>query len=652
MTPPQSSPVRFTRAKTILFSITPAFLLLLLAGIAEVGLRLLADTSSLHLVEPYTYDGQQWLRVNRSYLERYFPANSPLIPELKPTIVHPTKDPNEVRIVCLGESSMFGTPYHYGATTPAILRKQLRHLFPGREITVVNLGASAINSNVIADFVPQTLELQPDVVLIYTGHNEFYGPDGVGASWLQKTFPFLRHAKYTLQDLMLVRILQHWLRVRWLAENPGAEQNLMRQVSEGSHIRAGSADEARIVSTFATNLHDILLFYKREHIPVIVSDIVSNLLFPPFVSDPLPSGAIAAPGSHGIDSLLQLRRADTTNAAINFAIGSWYTTNGETDRGRSYLEQARDDDLLKFRAPSAINTVIHNVCASTETPCVSAVRLFDSVSVGGIPGGDLFWEHLHPRAIGYYHLADLFLKEIFDRRLLPASNPDSAFASRLPFDIGQLSISWLDLALGDISAEAITGRWPFDRYHIQTVVFQSADTVLQHIALEVYSNQRTWNDGILRTAEWFGRHGRLREAQTSYEAILEEYPRAYLVRYLLANLLRDQNKTREAEAQYRSVLQTNPSYAFAHAELGLLLINDGNFADAEQELLRAVDLTEHDPKAPPTLRASAYYGLAAIRANQGQFDKALQFAVASLRIAPSYAAALQLQQKILRVTKR
>jgi tetratricopeptide (TPR) repeat protein len=274
------------------------------------------------------------------------------------------------------------------------------------------------------------------------------------------------------------------------------------------------------------------------------------------------------------------------------------------------------------------------------------------VSVGGIPGSDLFWEHLHPRAIGYYHLADIFLKEILDRKLLPSSNPDSTFASRIPFDVDQLSISWLDIALGDISAIAITRRWPFDRYEIRTMVFNDADTALQNLTLQVYRNQRTWNDGILRTAEWFEQHKALREAQTSYEAILEEYPRAYLVRYLLANLLRDQHKTQEAETQYRLVLQTNPSYSFAHVELGLLLINDGNFGVAEQELSRAVDLTEHDPKTPPTLRASAYYGLAAIRANQGQFDKALQLVDASLQMAPTYAAALQLRQQILHVTKR
>ena len=90
------------------------------------------------------------------------------------------------------------------ANIPGIVRKQLRHLAPDREIEVVNFGASAINSNVIADLAPEMVAYAPDVVLVYMGHNEFYGPDGVGAIWLEKTIPFLTGWKYALRGLRLV----------------------------------------------------------------------------------------------------------------------------------------------------------------------------------------------------------------------------------------------------------------------------------------------------------------------------------------------------------------------------------------------------------------------------------------------------------------
>ena len=67
------------------------------------------------------------------------------------------KNQNSLRVLCLGESSMFGVPFQYAATIPALVRKQLRHLYPDLDIEVVDLGASAINSNVIREMVPHFL---------------------------------------------------------------------------------------------------------------------------------------------------------------------------------------------------------------------------------------------------------------------------------------------------------------------------------------------------------------------------------------------------------------------------------------------------------------------------------------------------------------
>ena len=646
-----------TRRKAFFFSITPALVLLFLAAVLELGLRVFGDSSFAHLVNPYSYDGMQWLRVNRSYLGKYFPASSPLIPEFKPTIVHAEKDSGEFRLLCLGESSMFGTPYQYGATIPAILQKQLRHLSPTREITVINLGASAINTNVIADIVPQTLELKPDAVLIYTGHNEFYGPDGVGASWLERTLPFLVPVKYALRDLRIVHAIQQWLRAASMSENRGAEQNMMRQVSEGAHVRAGSSEERRILGIFDRNLHRILEFYRQARIPVIVSDVASNLLFPPFVSDSCASPdsirqALQPTGSpRMLQSLLHVRSTDTACALLDFSIGTLLLRGGDSSRALPYFEKARDEDLLKFRAPSVINTTIRAVCEETGTPCISAVRTFDSLSPGHIPGYNFFWEHLHPRPTGYYQIADLFLKELLTLRILPSANPDSMFSQRLPCDPHQLSISWLDLALGDLSVQALTGRWPFEHFKTGTLSFDGADTALQHIALEVYANRLGWNEGNLRTAEWFIAHGEMIEARTSYEAILEEYPRAYAVRYLLANLLRNQGLIAPAERQYRMIIQTDANYPFARVELGLLLINDGALTEAQRQLTVALALADRGITLTNSLRASAYYGLSAIAANRGDFGEALRLVDESLHLDPSYGAAAALRQRILQASK-
>ncbi|HAL55785.1 MAG TPA: hypothetical protein DCP63_04730, partial [Bacteroidetes bacterium] len=194
--------------KNLLLSLASIAVLALLLLAAEMILRYTSPSLDDPLVREVVYDGIEWYQVNRSYLKKYFSPTDPLIPELKPSLFKKTKDENLFRIVCLGGSSMFGTPYQMTATIPGMVRKQLRHLYRKKEIEVVNLAASAINSNVIADFAPRLVEFDPDLVLIYMGHNEVYGPDGVGAAGLEKVFPFITPMKYRFRELRSVAMIR------------------------------------------------------------------------------------------------------------------------------------------------------------------------------------------------------------------------------------------------------------------------------------------------------------------------------------------------------------------------------------------------------------------------------------------------------------
>ena len=119
-----------SRGKRILFSLLPAALLLLALVAAELAVRRTSPSASAPLVLTATYDGIEWNVVNRAHLKKYFPASSPLIPELKPSLFRARKIPGTLRVFCLGSSSMYGTPYDMTANIPGFVRKQLRHLRP------------------------------------------------------------------------------------------------------------------------------------------------------------------------------------------------------------------------------------------------------------------------------------------------------------------------------------------------------------------------------------------------------------------------------------------------------------------------------------------------------------------------------------------
>ncbi len=145
---------KLSRGKLLLFSVIPAAVLLVLLVGTELLIRVLHPEDDLALVREVRYDGIDWYETNRSALRLYFPPGTPAVPEFKTSLFRRQKVTGALRIFCLGESSMFGTPYDMNANIPGIVRKQLRRLMPGREVEVVNWGASAINSNVVRDLAP------------------------------------------------------------------------------------------------------------------------------------------------------------------------------------------------------------------------------------------------------------------------------------------------------------------------------------------------------------------------------------------------------------------------------------------------------------------------------------------------------------------
>ncbi len=649
-----------SRKKKILFNSIILFVIILFFVLLETGARLLTPSLDNPLVTEVRYDGKDWYKLNRGYLKKYFPAGSISVPEFKEVLFRKEKPATLFRVVALGGSSMFGTPYQMTANIPGILRKQLRHLYPQTEFEVINLAASAINSQVIRDLAPQILRFDPDLVVIYMGHNEFYGPDGVGASALEKKMPFITRLKYRLRDLRLFRLFR-----QLLAEKPdlknGAEHNLMKQVSRESQVPLHSPDADRIFNQFRTNLKDIVSVYRQRNIPVVVSDVTSNLSFTPFAWETEADGQnvedllmevktefLAGKYDAALRRLQQVNRADSANALIRFWLGTIYRKTGDYEQARRHLMVARDLDLLKFRAPSEINAIISDVCKTTDTPLVSAVERFAALSPHAVTDTSLFWEHLHPKSRGYYELADLFVDKIVEQGYVPDSGRlDPLFARKLPFDDDSLSICWLDLAYADLAIKNLTGKWPFRNYHTEAVVFPESDESLQRLAMTVFHRRSSWDEGCYKSAAYFMRTGNYRAARTTYEAMIEEYPYNFYTHYLLATLFKNRGELSGALRHYQISIASKPDYVYSRLDAGMVEINLGYFDRAIEDLTRALNLVNGSSKKDIAMKANIYYGLAAAHANRREMETALQYSEKALKLVPSYQAAAELRQRLL-----
>jgi len=641
------------RQKNIIFSLLPTLALLGLLVVAEIALRLFSPNPNAEPVLDVSFDGIEWHQVNRAYLAKYFPPGTPAVPEFKPSLFYRTKPPGLFRVLCLGGSSMFGTPYIMSGTIPAVVRKQLRHLAPDRDIEVINWSATAINSNVVRDLSEELLRFEPDLVLIYMGHNEFYGPDGVGANALERWMPFLTRFKYDLREFRLMQVLQGIL-----AGDPPetGEINLMRQVSGASLVPLDSDESRRVFVRFEENLRAIVRTFRSRSISVILSDVSSNLLFPPFVSD----SSITRETMNALKRAEHLVRVDSAQAAlaalravppgdslaaaVQYWKGRGLLAMGPEADARHPLTLARDHDLLKFRAPSAINTIIRRVGADEHIPCIPTDSVLAERS-GGIPGDSLFWEHLHLTNEGYATVARLFVEKALEQGLVTATRN-----RLLPYDVDALSITWLDRAYADLSIQNLTSRWPFQDYRRKSAVLDEAPQPLQDVARATYARQLQWDDGCYRTATYFWAHQRLREARTTYAALLEEYPYGFYPNYLMGSLLNHMGKTAEAIVYYQRSIRSNPAFPRARLDMALLRINAGRVEEGIRELTAVMDLLP--PAGEEQVRAMVCYGLAAGYANQGDLNRALSYVDQALTLAPNYREATRLRAQIIAAAER
>ena len=117
------------------------------------------------------------------------------------------KAPNTFRIFVFGASTAVGYPYLHNGSFHRWLQYRLNCTFPDKRIEVINLALTAVNSYTVWDFAHQLPDYQPDAVLIYAGHNEYYGALGVGSTSAIGSTPAL---------VRLVLYLREYRTVQWL----------------------------------------------------------------------------------------------------------------------------------------------------------------------------------------------------------------------------------------------------------------------------------------------------------------------------------------------------------------------------------------------------------------------------------------------------
>ncbi len=657
----QLTPTAKHRLFSIILLITPFLFLLMLEG----GLRFFSYGVDLALVHRTTVRGRDFLTINRSVARRYFSQPGVAIPEPPDVLFSVRKAARTKRVFCLGESTMAGFPYEYNATPASLLKDQLTALLPADTIEVINIGLSAVGSTVVRDLLTDILPYEPDLVVIYVGHNEFYGVFGPGSSsplsgpgWLTR----LHLRLVRTRSYQLMQDLYGWADAAIHRGRRGTDATLMEEMGNRTGIPLHGQVYEQGRATYRENLEAIIREARAHHLPLLFSTLVVNLrdqtpfasAFTPGTDAPtreaitgLLAQATTALASRATDDAVDmLRRAvvlDSSYALARFRLGQALLASGDTAAAGREFSAARDLDPIRFRATEEFQHTLLAVCTAEGAPVARTDSAFARVSPGGITGHDLILEHLHPNIRGYALMAKTWASAIRDRELLAPQNahgpllPDSAWTT-------VAAVTTFDDAIGEIKTEQLTSRWPFtpdQQQHPPALT----DTVRMIVA-RALREHTAWTRARYSVAEWYEHRKDFARARQEYAAIAKALPYSFQPIVRQADASAAEGRMADAIAGYRRsiLVEENP---YAHMKMGVLLLQNADTQAAMAELERglAVDatqggsLTTGEQAFGRSLLAYAY-------ARSGRYDAAREQARKALALQPGLKEAAELLRRL------
>lgn len=429
--------------KKILKKIIIYALLVVAPFLIWLGIEYLLNSITERFEPLKTNKKKQSLYLNQDYFNDFFLYRLPifLTTSASNRAIHLEKK-NRVRIFVLGESTAAGYPYntfpHFKcpASFPNYLRAILQYNKNIPDLEILNAGCNALNSFNVLQVFKDLKKYHPDIVIVYSGHNEFFGPNEFA---LPKEKALLYYNQKFSGLLYHLRRTYLYQGLRWLIHLSVKRSEVRHQDyldwSKQNYVTNDDPINLIVKQNFKKNLTELARIAKESDIKLVLCTPVSNWTFPPFISkhgrvltpseqalwDSLSTQAkkFYAEGKYdeSLASLEKLKSIDSTYAEVYYQMGRVYTKKKAYDQAAFELWKAKDYDALPFRAKSFISPIVREVSIDEAVILADLELFFIQMSGQLIPHPGLLLEHVHPNTAGYYymayHIAQVLVKNNF-----------------------------------------------------------------------------------------------------------------------------------------------------------------------------------------------------------------------------------------------
>lgn len=645
----------------ILLVVSPILLLLAAEGV----LRLFNYGGDRSLVIERTVGGKEVYALNRNVTRRYFTQE-----DLKPAVYTEqtfakVKPDKTYRIFCLGESTTYGFPYPPNINFPVFLKQRLQTLFPDRQFEVINVGVTAISSYAVADFVKELVNYQPDLLLLYMGHNEFYGALGSASTegfGRNRTLIKLNLALQRFKVYVLTRDLVQSVAALFQSKDEAGTKGkiMMARMIGKSNIDIASQEHQFAIQSFIDNLLEIVEAAQRHQVKILVSTLVSNLKDQvPFETALIPPPRQITWDNYATQGDRYWENGDSARADFlyqralelfpesadaNFILGRRYLKIGNRVKARTLFENALDLDLMPFRARTEFNRALLALCADKKVPVVPMHRIFELNSPGGIPGLEVFTEHVHPNHLGYFLMAKQFCISMHENDCVaPQSqwNLDRNLSDEEYWRTA--AVTPLDDAIGKMRTELLHKSWPFQPTELpDSLRLPTLATPIDTITYYHVGDRIDWATAHQKVAELLARQHQYEAAKNEYKAVLGVEPDNLNAHLGIAELYVLQKEFDGAVSWLKAAMKLHPESPYPPARLGMVALAKQDNEAAVNYFEHAKVLHETGAAMPPAEFLEVKYHLAAAYAFAGERLKSKTLLQQILQENPAYAEAQQL----------
>lgn len=477
------------------------------------------------------------------------------------------KESGVTRIFCLGGSTTYGRPYDDMTSFCGWLRELLPVADPNQKWELINAGGISYASYRVAALTEELVEYEPDVLIVYCGQNEFLE---------RRTYSGIIDMPESVRGLGAIlsrtRIYSGISRLvkgksgEEKGETLDGEVNTILDQSVGpENYQRDEGLEEQVLAHYRYNMARIVDIARAGGAKVLFVTPASNMRnCSPFKSqhaDGLSEEQLAKwdeligkaeessdPGE-ALKNLDLAMEIDDQFAEAHYKRGRMLEELKRFAEAKTAYQRALDEDVCPLRALSPMPGIVKEVAADREVPVVDFVTLVDEASPNGIPGEDMFLDHVHPTIEGHRILAVAIVEAMKEEGWL------------------SLESSWGEDAIAKVESS----------------IMKRVDPKKQGVAMRNLSKVYSWA-------------GKMEDAYAAAKKALELFPGDAEAHYQVGNLAYALGKNDEAIERLSHLVSVNLSarvdyYLKAHAQLADILAQKGEHGKSAQILqkLQALD---------------------------------------------------------------